>query len=897
MDGDWRMGEDMDFVVRADATTADAAKAIGERRGISGHRIQIRYPNGKLVPSNREDWTLKRLGVKDGFVLQVEPTLSGLWYWNTLEYYHEKLIEEIVTILKGSPDNMIKLNELAGQVRVPPPIKFSLQAFLRQYPDRISMHYELTNQQMWVYLPKYELQLPTVSDNPIALEFKNIPTYEESYFDWEGNYDWDDTKPATLAFDIPEKEYQIAILSAADLKRADLFGSSDPMGVVFFNDVEIGRTSSKKNTLNPVWRDAIFIFSIPATSEVADSELRVELWDVDIDSDGKEDFGDFLGCVVLKRDDLGDLMTAGRAVTKEFPLEQRLEATADDPEQDQSDITGTITLRGGVQGYEVCLVSARNLLNLNDPKSRPFATIVWNNLELSRTLPDRKNAKQPQFLETTAIPRVRHGQTMEEQVLEIHVWGTATHAKAQEGDKGQFLGAAILTGPELVNFFSANPPWGNNLRVPLRPTKSRLVGREWRKKEYTGFLNIIGGSTGLPIRPGKQVEFFVSWGMSLAKVPAIIYTVDWNYTTVFVSGPIAMGKKINHVGKEVSFFDMKTAGSVVVETEQGSTDCFTSHLRVDVYEYIKTGELEKTEYLGNYILTETALSELMDQKYASTKIIDLQRDDLIPMDRQKMVRGTLELRGGRSGARKETERVIEINSAVKLARANLFGSSDPFVVITWNGEQVGQTPTKSGTLNPTWSKQILYLECPTEKTKQNKDADGTSAGCTLSFEIFDETNDGKRGTFLGGVYLSKQELTDFLENEEPAIKTYPLTDAKKIKGAKVAPESAITLFSLGIGYVSIQEYQEFLEAKAKAEAEAREEERKAREAEELQRQEAEYYANIEREKQEAIAAEIAAQEAAKAAEAEAAVVAALRDLQARKEKKERELAAAAANEE
>ena len=73
--------------------------------------------------------------------------------------------------------------------------------------------------------------------------------------------------------------------------------------------MEVGRTSGKKNTLSPVWRDAIFTIQIPATADIIDCMLRVELFDFDAGyGDIPDDIGDFLGCVEVTGKELVQLV-------------------------------------------------------------------------------------------------------------------------------------------------------------------------------------------------------------------------------------------------------------------------------------------------------------------------------------------------------------------------------------------------------------------------------------------------------------------------------------------------------------------------------------------------------------------------------------------------------------
>ena len=66
-----------------------------------------------------------------------------------------------------------------------------------------------------------------------------------------------------------------------------------------------------------------------------------------------------------------------------------------------------------------------------------------------------------------------------------------------------------------------------------------------------------------------------------------------------------------------------------------------------------------------------------------------------------------------SGARpRETSVRLMIVKANGLANADMLGKSDPFVVVTWRGEQVLKTKTVSDTLDPVWTKEEVVLTVP-----------------------------------------------------------------------------------------------------------------------------------------------------------------------------------------
>ena len=77
IDGEWVMGEDWVISVHKDFTMLDLKNYIHKERGISPFRQQLRLKNGKLVQESKMQWSIRRHGLGNGYILKVEPTLSN----------------------------------------------------------------------------------------------------------------------------------------------------------------------------------------------------------------------------------------------------------------------------------------------------------------------------------------------------------------------------------------------------------------------------------------------------------------------------------------------------------------------------------------------------------------------------------------------------------------------------------------------------------------------------------------------------------------------------------------------------------------------------------------------------------------------------------------------------
>jgi hypothetical protein len=244
---------------------------IEEERGISIHRQQIVIQDLKdliYVPKGKLKWNLRRFALEDDQYIYCCPIFPGVWTWESKEWYEDKCIKDCIKAIRATGKGRIKYEDLLPVVPLPPGVKCSsLRVFLRKFPERIHVYTDIGIDEMWILECNKERQMPTFTTQNVTIG--HVSLYEPLEFDWDEYADVDpDLVRIELDFIIPDKIYEIAILSCADLKRADIIGSSDPVGIVYFDGVEIGRTSMLKNTLFPEWREAIFVVSIPVVVEL-----------------------------------------------------------------------------------------------------------------------------------------------------------------------------------------------------------------------------------------------------------------------------------------------------------------------------------------------------------------------------------------------------------------------------------------------------------------------------------------------------------------------------------------------------------------------------------------------------------------------------------------------------
>lgn len=188
VDKEWEMGEDWITEISALKTIMELKEHVERHKGISPFRMQLRI-KGKVIVPARDNWSLRRIGIADNTIVNVEPTLSGSWYWNDRQYYEEKLLGEVVDCIEKE-GGTITYTKLCQTVKCPPPIKSSLRVFLKTYPERIHVTTDISMGCIYLQQTKHAYQLPVYDTIPI--EIGHMTHYKPKYFDWQGHEDVDD---------------------------------------------------------------------------------------------------------------------------------------------------------------------------------------------------------------------------------------------------------------------------------------------------------------------------------------------------------------------------------------------------------------------------------------------------------------------------------------------------------------------------------------------------------------------------------------------------------------------------------------------------------------------------------------------------------------------------------
>ena len=98
--------------------------------------------------------------------------------------------------------------------------------------------------------------------------------------------------------------------------------------------------------------------------------------------------------------------------------------------------------------------------------------------------------------------------------------------------------------------------------------------------------------------------------------------------------------------------------------------------------------------------------------------------------------------------------ILHVVDALNLRAADIFGKSDPYAVVIWDGKELGRTKVVEQDLNPVWgdSPDATFLLPPS-----------TSENPELKVELYDSdwvSLPGQKDEFLGRAVVSGEELIE-----------------------------------------------------------------------------------------------------------------------------------------
>ncbi|GMI45359.1 hypothetical protein TrCOL_g8772 [Triparma columacea] len=506
---------------------------------------------------------------------------------------------------------------------------------------------------------------------------------------------------------------RVCVKSASGLAKADTFGASDPYAVVEFAGRVVGKTRYISKTLNPEWNESKFVVFVPPDCK-EDEFLRVKVYDRDMVGSHE-----FLGQSTIEGVHLltdEGLATIGKVQSRQL--------------QPDSDST--------LKGYNDLVKGSVSFGFVREENGRS----------------DDSSGSQGKLHEG-------------EKGLRMNVWSASGLAKADTFGKSDPFVVCRVDGDAWwetkVVDNSLDPVFGNESCVfPLSGAEEGGGGVENQKqKQKERAPNDV---------EAKEEKMNDSDSDEEEREKDQEDVAISRKKSVTFYGQASLDKKVGEVpGAESDSSDdgsesSSKASSVTPGKGQGGPQ--GEKLILEVWDMDIGG---RGDFMGRICMNKAQLED--PEIYDKPQTFPLLKDPTLPESSNTSVKDGSTITVSFTPTDYETEKdprqkvVLNVIEAYGLAKADMFGNSDPFAVVKVNEKKVGKTRVVNDVTTPLWDDSFV-IEIPRNELDVQ----------TVTIEVFD-ADALSVGDFLGMITLTSTDLL----NLEQGIVEFELQPNEKLK--------------------------------------------------------------------------------------------------------------------
>jgi len=522
---------------------------------------------------------------------------------------------------------------------------------------------------------------------------------------------------------------EIFIKCAAKLPKMNMRGGCDPFVKVFWLNVDTDDskptsiTQVVSNSTDPVFDNEIIQLEKPAGMRISECKLRLAFYNKGMTRD------DFMGEITLSGEDIiaalpaqpsQDHATGLLGPRNEPPLktyalgmskilDPKLQKYASTAVAQKANVTFTIQQIGtelqgtdakqgvcpaGMKEMEITVMSCSNLPKANTfGLSDPYCEVRWGSRLIGKT-----------NTISDCLNPVYNGQTF------------------------QFRATEELGQPNEVKEAKAKAAYTKMFKKLQR--KLSMAGQPATDADVTKYINDQKASE--HAAPPQELVLIVD-------------CYDWNAVAqgVFLGAVEISGEELNDFAAggrhQVKWFDLKQTRRLKARDQT----CISKHLeKLNRQADVEKEELEEEE---DEEIKRDRMNEIMS-KYPQVTL---------------MLGPKINPAGGKAATghshHVENNDIVyldlEVTAARGLAKADTFGSADPYVKVFWNNQQLGQTATKNNTLAPEWEDENFNMFFAAPYSLYD---------CVLYLEVWDGDTIGA-GAFLGSLTLKGESLVKVVD--------------------------------------------------------------------------------------------------------------------------------------
>ena len=358
-------------------------------------------------------------------------------------------------------------------------------------------------------------------------------------------------------------------------------------------------------------------------------------------------------------------------------------------------------------------------------ESDPFCRVFWNEKRIGETKVVG-NSCNPVWNESFILTPPPRGTEMK---VRVEVWD------ADLGRDGDFLGEVTLDGKTL-------------LRPPKEPMVMKLAAKDGLSKKAN---KLVKGKLCLSLKKAGGSDKFRDLKFTILDCHGLAKADFWG-----LSDPVVVlkweGKEITRTSVVEDSLDPAWNEHFVVKVPELLNEA-TQFLTLEVYDQDVMG---LGDFLGRVVIK--GMAELLDPPSNKRVEYALESDPDKGSDGNKLVQGTMRLHyGNEEDIKPKYFREIVVEEARGLAKADLFGKSDPLVIVYYDDNEVFRTKSAKDTLDPLWLEDNKCVIGLPETVFEDK---------LLELKVWDEDVGGKLGDFLGMCTFTTRELMDCTKDDD-----------------------------------------------------------------------------------------------------------------------------------
>jgi hypothetical protein len=491
-------------------------------------------------------------------------------------------------------------------------------------------------------------------------------------------------------------------------------------------------------------------------------------------------------------------------------------------------LDGQLTLMGSRAIYQLQVRAAFELFSHETEISddiQPFIIVVWNGVDIGQT-PFLKFTRWASWHDSIFNIPVPGSMEPGQCTLIVQVWNMD-----KIGGGKKLMSSLTLTSKALRDFLTKKTPFANREQFELTlPVKGDEEGRTQGAKKkkgadkkgknavVAGYVALTGGLVGLQENNLELFEMHFLVGGNMAR-SEVVCVLQWNSVEIgrtdsapryvlcsqsnklflspcpFMINICSVTEKVNKKLTTVKWYWKRNKFIFGIPSTENMADV---ELKIDCFDPTTKGS---GSFVGCVILTGEEITALLHQDWAVLQQVTLKKDPKRD-DKQRISKGTINLRCGRLGSRLETERVVEMKACHSLAFQTNDDHQFPlttqyscYCVVYWNNEIVGKTKPVRNDGNPVWE---IFDDrwCMAREVLSSPMYYAASELFVEVWELCIEKNSASssdqeeenEAVFLGSCWLTGQPLQELLESLRPATVTLPLYNKKKPTAAELKEE-------------------------------------------------------------------------------------------------------------